>query len=65
MKVIIKEWSNGTATVMTTNGHVVWTFSSVEKARQACREWQGISSFETIPYGNETAGKHEPYHCPA
>ena len=42
MKVYIKEWSNSTATIMTGNGQVVWTFSSVAAARQACHEWQSI-----------------------
>ncbi len=52
MKVYIKEWSNSTATIMTTNGQVVWTFSSVAEARQACHDWQSI-----IYTGN--AGCHE------
>jgi len=39
MKLFIKEWPNKTATIMTENGQVVWTFSSREIARHACREW--------------------------
>ena len=48
MKIIIKEWPNRTATLMTTNGQVIWTFSSIDEARMACREWQAISSAEEI-----------------
>jgi hypothetical protein len=48
MKVLIREWANKTATVMTTNGQVVWTFSSVAEARRACREWHCISATEPV-----------------
>ena len=50
MQVFIKEWPNKTATIMTGNGQVVWTFSSVPEARKACREWQSISTAEPILY---------------
>jgi hypothetical protein len=39
MKLFIKVWPNKTATIMTENGQVVWTFSSREIARNACQEW--------------------------
>ena len=39
MKLFIKEWPNKTATIMTENGQVVWTFSNREIARHACQEW--------------------------
>ena len=39
MKLFIKEWPNKTATIMTENGQVVWTFSNREIARVACQEW--------------------------
>jgi hypothetical protein len=39
MRVVIKEWPNRTATLMTEIGQVVWTFSSAEHARAVCREW--------------------------
>lgn len=39
MRIVIKEWPNRTATIMTEIGQVVWTFSSVEQARAACRDW--------------------------
>jgi predicted acetyltransferase len=54
MKVFIKEWPNKTATVMTGNGQVVWTFSNVPEARRACREWHSISTTEPILYEDST-----------
>jgi len=42
MNVYIKEWSNKTATILTANGQVIWTFSSVAEARQVCADWHGI-----------------------
>ncbi len=39
MKLFIKEWPNKTATIMTENGQVVWTFSNREIAQHACHEW--------------------------
>jgi hypothetical protein len=40
MRVFIKEWPNKTATILTANGQVVWTFSSAAEARQACHDWR-------------------------
>jgi len=48
MKVLVKEWPNRTATIMTENGQVVWTFSSVAAARAACHEWQGLGAGEAL-----------------
>jgi len=42
MKVFIKEWRNRTASILTANGQVVWTFSSAAEAEQACRDWRSI-----------------------
>jgi hypothetical protein len=39
MKLFIKEWPNKTATIITENGQVVWTFSNREIARHACEQW--------------------------
>ena len=38
MRIYIKEWPNKTASIITAEGQVIWTFSSSETARQACRE---------------------------
>lgn len=48
MMVLIKEWPNKTATILTENGQVLWTFSNVAAARTACREWQGINTDEAV-----------------
>ena len=42
MNVYIKEWPNKTATILTANGQVIWTFSSVAEARQVCLDWHSI-----------------------
>jgi len=42
MNVYIKEWPNKTATILTANGQVIWTFSSVAEARQVCSDWHSI-----------------------
>jgi hypothetical protein len=42
MNVYIKEWHNKTATILTANGQVIWTFSSVAEARQVCLDWHSI-----------------------
>jgi hypothetical protein len=35
----IKEWPDGTATLMTAQGHTLWTFHDVDAAKLACRDW--------------------------
>lgn len=47
MKVYIQEWPNRTASLLTANGQVVWTFSSTAEAEQACRDWHSIIHDET------------------
>lgn len=42
MNVYIKEWANKSASILTANGQVVWTFSTAAEARQACRDWCSI-----------------------
>lgn len=44
MQFYIKEWRNGTATLMTGNGQVLWTFPSVASAQDACRRWYHIQT---------------------
>ncbi len=48
MKVLIREWPNQTATIMTDNGQVIWTFSSLEEAHQACNEWHNLVADEPV-----------------
>ena len=54
MKLVIKEWVNRTATVMTENGQVLWTFSSLADARAACRQWQALSGDEPMTCREES-----------
>lgn len=54
MKVFIKEWPNNTATIMTANGQVLWTFSNVAEARRACREWHSINATEPVLFEDLT-----------
>lgn len=42
MKVYIQEWRNNTASLLTANGQVIWTFSTTAEARQACEQWHSI-----------------------
>ena len=48
MRIYIKEWPNRTATIMSDNGQVIWTFSSTEEARQACCEWHNLVDGEPV-----------------
>ena len=50
MRAYIKEWPNKTATILTEDGQIVWTFASMEEARQVCREWQDTLLPERIEY---------------
>jgi hypothetical protein len=42
MEFYIREWDDGHATLMTEQGHVLWTFGCVEEAQSACHEWSCI-----------------------
>ena len=42
MNVYIQEWPNKTASLLTANGQVIWTFSSTAEAQQACRDWHSV-----------------------
>ncbi|MGD2056605.1 MAG: hypothetical protein PVJ15_07345 [Gammaproteobacteria bacterium] len=50
MRAYIKEWPNKTATIMTEDFQIVWTFASMEEARQVGREWQDTLLPERIEY---------------
>ncbi len=39
MNCLIKEWPNKAATLMTEDGVVLWTFSSIEEASEVWRDW--------------------------
>lgn len=42
MNFFIKEWPNKSATLMTENGTVLWTFANVDEARRVCEEWYKV-----------------------
>lgn len=46
----IKEWPNKTATLMSDNGTVLWTFHTVEEAQEVCREWFQIQEGDISYY---------------
>ena len=62
MKVYIKEWPNKTATLMTDNGQVIWTFSSLAEARNVCRAWYRLSP-EEIHYDDEVSADPSAAAC--
>lgn len=48
MNFYIKEWANHTATLMTDNGQVLWTFPSRSEAYEVCREYYALQFGEDI-----------------
>lgn len=48
MQVIIKEWPNKTASLISASGQLIWTFSSVQEARQACSDWHHLVDCEPV-----------------
>ena len=56
MNFYIKEWPNKSATLMTDDGIVLWTFSSVTEARKVWHDWrklqQGNTSFNINKLGS-------------
>jgi len=39
MTIVIKQWRNNTASLMLDSGEILWTFSRVSEAEQACQHW--------------------------
>jgi hypothetical protein len=48
MQVIIKEWPDRSASIISANGQLIWTFSSVQAARQACSDWHNLVDCEPV-----------------
>lgn len=63
MRIYIKEWPNRTASIITAEGQVIWTFSSSETARQACREWGSLLSPEDVEWYDSAAADSARYSC--
>jgi hypothetical protein len=53
MNFYIKEWANHTATLMTDNGQVLWTFPSKRDAYEVCREYYAVQFGEDIDLQSE------------
>jgi len=60
MQVIIKEWPNKTASIMSESGQVIWTFSTVREARQACSDWHNLVDCEPVFVSEEPASAPGP-----
>lgn len=44
MHYLIKEWPNKMATLMTEDGVVLWTFDTVEEAKQVWQDWCSLKN---------------------
>ena len=51
MTFFIKEWQDKSASLMTTNGYVLWTFESLDAARKVCQEWYQVSDDNVLVTG--------------
>jgi hypothetical protein len=63
MRIYIKEWPNKTASIITAEGQVIWTFSCSETARQACREWRSLMSPNDIECYDSASADSARYSC--
>ena len=63
MRIYIKEWPNRTASIITAEGQVIWTFSSSEFARQACREWRSLISPNDVESYDTATADSARYSC--
>jgi len=63
MRIYIKEWPNKTASIITAEGQVIWTFSSSESARQACREWRSLMSPNNVESFDTASATSTSYSC--
>ena len=63
MRIYIKEWANKTASIITAEGQVIWTFSSSESARQACREWRSLISPDDVESFDTASTDPARYSC--
>ncbi|MGD2138182.1 MAG: hypothetical protein PVF08_07990 [Gammaproteobacteria bacterium] len=59
MVVIIKEWPDKTATIISANGQVIWTFSSTVAARRACEEWHNLVAMEPVVVLENSADRQD------
>ena len=62
MDFYIREWADKTASLITRDGHRLWTFANVDSALTACREWYRVSEERVIPDHYESTG-HQSLTC--
>lgn len=60
MQVIIKEWPNRTASIISAAGQLIWTFSTVAQARQACSDWHNLVDCEPVIVSEEPRNPPDP-----
>lgn len=60
MQVIIKEWRNKTASIISATGQLIWTFSTTEEARRACRDWHNLSDCEPVIVSEDPQDPTDP-----
>ena len=53
MYFYIKEWPNRTATLMSENGTILWTFHNVDEAQKVCKEWYQVQDGDVCYYLEE------------
>lgn len=58
MNFYIKTWPDDTATLMTDNGQVLWSFHSLNDAVSACREWYNLNDIKTDHTHNMLEGQN-------
>jgi hypothetical protein len=56
MEFYIREWTDKSASLITRDGHRLWTFASVESALSACRDWYRVSEERVISDFDEQPG---------
>lgn len=60
MQVIIKEWPNRTASIISANGQLIWTFSTLAEARRACSDWHYLVDFEPVIVSEDSLDAQDP-----
>lgn len=65
MYFYLKEWPNKTATLMSDNGTILWTFHNVEEAQKVCSEWYRVQEGDVSYYLDEEYGMDEDDFDPA
>lgn len=57
MAFYIKEWADRSATLITREGHHLFTFKNVESALTACGKWYGVGASHVIPHSPSESGR--------